>query len=66
MLRTNVVWTLLSVIPANAGIQSTTEKLDTRFREYDDSALVPEMAHSSKYHRHLMLIGSGDHFIVAH
>jgi hypothetical protein len=26
----------LFVIPANAGIQSAAEKLDTRFREYDE------------------------------
>jgi hypothetical protein len=57
---------LISVIPADAGIQSAAEKLDTRFREYDNSALVPEMPHSSKQHCHLMLIGGGDHFIVAH
>jgi hypothetical protein len=31
-----VKWFSLSVIPTNAGIQSAAEKLDTRFREYDE------------------------------
>jgi hypothetical protein len=34
--------TFFSVIPANAGIQRTAARLDTRFRGYDEKASSPD------------------------